>query len=188
MPLYNPMGMTYDFPVNISPPVARWVMPGWLIQTVGNSPGLTSGVIWYQPIFVSQSTLFSHIGVLITNLRAGGLIDLRIFKGAAGLPTSLVLSCGTVSTTNAVAVSIAIAQTLSRGYYFLAMRGDATAAGANISAVATGIPVVQGYGATCGVASGDLIIMAVTSAFADPAPAPTSTIAMTAAGIWLREN
>ncbi len=167
----------------------RWVLPGWTFNAVGNSSGLINTRIIYIPIFVPKETTYIRIGCLITNLRVGGTLDLRLFKWNNGLPGDLISSYGTVSTTLAVAVEIVIAKTLARGYYFLAYRADAAAAGGNI---ATPDPLSA---ITCPVASVSitngvvgLVCPYVDGAYADPATAPTGYLSMAEAGIFLREN
>ena len=169
-------------PQIIKPAVVRWVMPGWFIYTT--STFLTTAArIYYTPIYVSETTTYIRIGLEVTT-GVAGTADLRIFNWTNGLPSSLVLSAGTVDTTAAALVEIVIAQQLTRGYYFLAYRCSA----------APTLRVVVGCSAPCsslnltGSPTTSQITMYVDAAYADPAPAPTNTLGTGTQAVMLREN
>lgn len=187
MPLNNPL--VNDYPEKIKPATDRWVIPGWSGSDSSPGPVLVNTRIIYIPIFVSEPTNFIRIAVNVTTLAAGGTVELRIYEWDDGLPGVLILDAGSVITTNVAVVEIVINQDLGRGYYFLAYRADAAAAGAILMALRTlhgwtapvpGVKVTAGTNVTC--------LLQVDGAWADPALAPTAIININACCVYLREN
>ena len=159
---------TLDYPMKLKPNITRYVIPGW--YTYGSTtsvPGV--GVICYEPIFVMETTTYDRIGIEVTAAVAG-TADLRIFNCVNGLPTSLVLSAGTVDTGTTGSKEIIISQELSRGYYFLAIRCSANP---TLRAPSNASPPVAGISTTATPMATNRILT-VTAAFADPAPTPTN--------------
>ncbi len=108
----------------LKPPIVIWTIPGWHASS-GVNQAVAANRTYYQLIYVAEDTTYDRIGIYVgTGDGAGGAADLRIFDEAAGIPTDEVLSAGTVSTNGAGAKEIVIAETLVRGYYFLAARFD----------------------------------------------------------------
>lgn len=175
-----------DFPMKLKPAVTRWVIPGWYTHSysVGSQ---VANRIYYIPIFVSETTTYIRIGV---HVHTGilGTCDLRIYNWSGGLPTSQVLSAGTVSTTTSGAKELVISQALTRGYYFLAFRCTATTSMRSVSTTGTGhapVPGINLIGGTTGLPG---CCMHVDAAFADPAPAPTAIAFAYNVCVFLREN
>ncbi|MBT9131300.1 MAG: hypothetical protein DDT41_01605 [candidate division WS2 bacterium] len=160
-------------------------MPGWYGQMAA-STAVVSGDIYYIPIFVSELTTYIRIAIEVMTAAAGAC-DLRIFNWSGGLPSSLVLSAGTVDTGTIGVKEIVISRALTRGYYFLAHRTNAAPSLRGIDASAHFAPVP---GMTPGAfyLDGRFIIPRVTAVYADPAPAPTSSALMSFAMVALREN
>ncbi|GAI00828.1 unnamed protein product, partial [marine sediment metagenome] len=120
----NPAQVEPAYEKALKPAVVRWTMPGWCSATTFNQ-AILANRIYYMPIFIPERTTYDRIGIFVqAGDGAGGLCDLRIFNFEGGLPTSQVLSAGTVPTNGAGAQEIIINQTLERGYYFLALRDD----------------------------------------------------------------
>lgn len=77
----------------------------------------------YIPMFIGTETTFDRIAISTgTNFSGSGVWRLGIYNNANGAPTSLLLDAGTVSPTAASTVyPITINQTLSVGWYWLAV-------------------------------------------------------------------
>ena len=174
-----------DFPKKLKPALTRYVVPGWYIYAQSTAT-VTAGRIYYIPIFVEETTTYIAIGVRVSTAVAG-TADLRIYNWSDGVPGSLVLSAGTVDTGTTGAKEIIISQQLTRGYYFLALRCSAapTFYGINSDcAVATPVAGLM----TAGVPNANYIVLTVSAAYADPAPAPTGAEAGQHVCVYLREN
>lgn len=174
-----------DYPMKLEPNTTRWVIPGWYCDG-STTRAVAASWIYYIPIFVEKTTIYIRIGIQVTAASVGNA-DLRIFNWENGLPTSLVLSAGTVNTGAIGLKEIIIAQALTRGYYFLAVRctgtptlrcPDPTAA---IKLPVAGIGLAQNLPYS-------LVIMRAFAAYADPAPAPTAIGRANYATVQLREN
>ena len=172
-----------DYPMKQKPAITRWVIPGWFSIGSQSNIAATAGRIYYIPIFVEEATTYIRIGVNVGTAVAG-TADLRIFNWGAGLPTSLVLSAGTVDTGTTGAKEITISQTLNRGYYFLAVRCSAAP---SLYGLSYAIPPVSGINDSLAVQP-KLVIPYVAAAYADPAPAPTALTTQNYAFVMLREN
>ena len=184
----GPVYQNPDYPQPLAFAGARWVIPGWLVNNLSDfNPN--SGKIYYLPIFVAKDTTFIRIGVKVTGAAgAGERLDLRIFAWDNGVPGSLILDAGDIDFNTVAIHEIVIAQTLSRGYYFLAMR--ATSAVGLLAGVATGNVVnspVQGFAVSCGSTLYNCTLT-YTGAWADPATAPDAASGWNFLSIYLREN
>ena len=87
-----------------------------------DTSSVTNGRLYYQPFFVPVSTSFDRLAI-VTAAAAGvtsGVIRLGIYNNNAGVPSSLVLDAGTLTTTAAATYQITISQTLAAGFYWLA--------------------------------------------------------------------
>ncbi|GAI93500.1 unnamed protein product, partial [marine sediment metagenome] len=115
--------LSKDYPKKLKPDVVRWVVPGWYSNAY-YSVAVTPGRIYYTPIFVVETTTYIRIAIDV-DTEVAGSADLRIFAWENGLPGALILSAGTVDTTEDGKKEITIAQELTRGYYFLAIRCSA---------------------------------------------------------------
>jgi len=174
-----------DFPMKLKPALTRYVMPGWLISS-GVTTDATAGKIFYTPIFVSETTTYTGIGIMV-GTAAEGSADLRIFEWDNGIPGSLILSAGTVDTGTTGVKEIVINQQLARGYYFLAVRCTATPKlyGAGLTAVSAA--PVSGF-IKSGGANVRRVVLVVSAAYSDPAPAPTDAYEPNYAFVFLKET
>ena len=96
------------------------------LMSGSNNPSIVTGnTIYYAPFFVRKKTTFTRIGVQVT-LQAGTSARLGIYNAANGIPTSLLLDCGTISTASTGEKEATISQSLNVGFYFLAFVADNT--------------------------------------------------------------
>jgi len=175
-----------DYPMKLNPALVRWVIPGWYFHANANA-AITANLIYYIPVFVSEPTTYIRIGCYV-GVGSAGTADLRIFAWSNGLPASLILSAGTVNTTGAGYKEIIIAQQLTRGYYFLAIRCTATPQIRGIKPDTNpSAPCLPGF-SLLGIPAGDNLILTVSAAYADPAPAPTGSVGIGNCVVLLREN
>jgi hypothetical protein len=116
---------------------------------------------YYTPIFINSSTTFDRIAIrAVSGFTGTATVRLGIYTDSAGIPNTLVLDAGTVSATVANATfQITINQTLSTGFYWLAMCQQGTAPSAG---------VYSGNSATA--STGNLLI------FSGGSVAPTSNL------------
>ncbi|GAI99272.1 unnamed protein product, partial [marine sediment metagenome] len=116
-----------DYPEKLKSYTAadRWVIPGWFAYSTMNTV-MGQGVLYYIPIFVPETTTYIGIGIFVGVSAAGKLARLGIYEWDNGSPGALILDAGTVSVGTALGKAIIIAQTLPRGYYFLAIVSDGT--------------------------------------------------------------
>jgi hypothetical protein len=183
---------TANDPIEVDPPflklkpaITRYVMPGWLAAAQVQT-SVSSGVIYYVPILVSETTTYTAIGIYVLAASAG-TADLRIFSWSNGVPGSLVLSAGTVDTSTTFEKEITISKQLTPGYYFLAVRCTGTPG-------LRGLDTAQAVVApTPGISnlSGNLptnVVLTVSAAYADPAPAPTGAVSAAYAFVYLKET
>ncbi len=175
-------------PKNIKPALVRWVVPGWYVGYFSDIIAATATRIYYIPIFVEEDTTYIRIGAYLVAASAGGsTADIRIFAWANGVPGALVLNCGTIPTDGAPGVlEIVIAQLLTRGYYFLAIRCSHTPTFRNFDRAESAPPVGGTYTGLGGLTQ---VIMTVDAAYADPGSAPTAVgYADYCPIVMLREN
>ena len=95
----------------------------YLSASVGSTTTVTTTQIYYVPFFVRKKTTFTRIGIQVITA-AGTSARLGIYNAANGIPTSLLLDCGTVSTASTGEKEITISQSLNVGFYFLAFVAD----------------------------------------------------------------
>lgn len=86
---------------------------------------VTSGQLYGQVFVVGGEETFTRIGIEVTTGAAGNA-RLGIYNFADGVPTTLVLDAGTVSTSSTGEQEITISETLSAGVYALCAIFDAT--------------------------------------------------------------
>jgi hypothetical protein len=98
---------------------------GYLMNGLGTTTSLTANRIYYIPFYVRKKTTFTRIGFVIS-ATAGLIARFGIYNAANGVPTSLVLDCGTVSTTTTGEKEATISVTLNTGFYFLSVIPDST--------------------------------------------------------------
>lgn len=102
--------------------VANTWYPNYAITT--GSGLLTIGRIYAYPIIIPVSHTFQNTGTWVTTAGSVSVLRFGIYNDNGGTPVggSLVLDCGTVNgNTSATAASVAIAQSLSPGVYWLAI-------------------------------------------------------------------
>lgn len=85
---------------------------------------VTANRLYAIPHIVGATTTFTRIGIRVTSAIAGNA-RLGIYNWAAGVPTTLVLDCGTVSTSSTGDKEITISQSLAAGVYALGVVFDA---------------------------------------------------------------
>jgi len=174
-----------DYPMKLKPALTRYVLPGWYASAFTIfSP--TIGRIYYTPIFVTETTTFDRIAIYVNTFSAG-TADLRIFNWTAGLPSSLLLNAGSVDTGTTGAKEIVIAQQLTRGYYFLAVRLTAAPLLRSLDKDYAVAPPVPGLHTTAEPRP-DSIILYADAPYADPAPPPTAITNPNYASVFLRET
>lgn len=86
---------------------------------------LVADTLYAIPFRVKERTTFTRIGIEITAF-AGTNAKLGIYNAASGIPTTLVVDGGNVSTGSNALVEATISQTLMPGLYFLAVVADNT--------------------------------------------------------------
>jgi len=101
----------------------RFYFP-YLMVSAGATGIQTTNQINYVPFFVRKKTTFTRIGIGVT-VGVGTSARLGIYNAANGVPTSLLLDCGTVSIASGGDKDATINQSLNVGFYFLAIVCDA---------------------------------------------------------------
>ncbi len=81
---------------------------------------VTTNILYGVPIYVPTPTTYTSINIEVTTLSVGNLIRLGIYNDGGGVPTTLVLDAGTISTTTTGGKTIAISQALGAGWFWLA--------------------------------------------------------------------
>lgn len=71
--------------------------------------------------YVSETTTFTRIGMGVNATGAGSAARLGIYNYEGGIPTSLVLDCGTVDISGTGTKEATISQELAQGVYFVAI-------------------------------------------------------------------
>ena len=94
------------------------------VETMITAP-MGADVMYTGLFHVPHRTAWTRIGLEVT-VGAVGSIRLGIYNVAAGIPTSLVLDCGTIDANTVAINEITIAQTLEAGNYALVAISDAT--------------------------------------------------------------
>lgn len=82
----------------------------------------TTNTTYYQPIYLSAAT-YDRIVVQIAGYTSTGNTRLGIYNASltTGLPTTVLLDAGVVSVTSATTFTITINQTVTAGWYYLAV-------------------------------------------------------------------
>jgi hypothetical protein len=150
----------------------------------GDVSRLTTTRIYYVAFFVRKKTTFTRIGIEISTA-AGTSARLGIYNAANGVPTSLLLDCGTISAATTGEKEATISQSLNTGFYFLALVCDANPIIAIVSTTdtVTGYPIGQSGRYTTNFA-----FIAANGSITLPNPAQTSLseIALNIPGISMR--
>jgi len=132
-------------------------------------------------IYVGDSTSFTRIGCNVSAAGAGGTVarlgiyNVSVQSNRRIEPGSLLVDAGTVSVATTGDKEIVIAQTLERGFYFLAISSDGTPTMFRPSTSGIGItPVIDQSASPASVAGINLTVALADGAAAlvDPAPAP----------------
>ena len=95
-----------------------------LAIAASSGAAVTANRLYAVPHVVGETTTFTRIGINVTSAIAGNA-RLGIYNWAAGVPTTLVLDCGTVSTSSTGDKEITISQSLAAGVYALGVVFDA---------------------------------------------------------------
>jgi hypothetical protein len=127
----NAIKTAYDFAGTRTPKLK--FASGVYIRTPINIRATTTAIhqrTYYTPIYIDQSTSFDRISFSTAGTFSGtATVRLGIYNDTNGLPSTLILDAGTVSTTAASTIyEITISQTLSNaGFYWLAWCQQGTA-------------------------------------------------------------
>jgi len=151
----------------------------------------------YTPFYVASSTTFDRIAMRTgASWTVGGTGSVRLgiynHDDTTGKPTTVVLDAGTVATGAAnTNYEITINQTLSAGWYWLAINNISAPASWTIVRCGPGnTNVLASFGANTSPTTGDAIIgwsqnVNVTSGFATAGTTNTAVDVMT---VWLRKS
>lgn len=85
-----------------------------------------ANTLYAVPFYVPRTVTYTSITIEVTTLASGKSIRMGIYTDSSGVPNTLVLDAGTISTTTTGAKTITISQSLSAGWYWLAGVGDGT--------------------------------------------------------------
>lgn len=133
------------------------------------------------PIVIPERTTVTKIGINVTTGVASSVARLGIYKmGANGVPTTLVLDAGTVTTATTGEREVTISQVLEAGAYHLCYQSTGGVGGPTISTLAFA-PSFLGevFGLTSGDPSaGSIDVMYVANSGALPTPFGTPTKAL----------
>lgn len=91
-----------------------------LATAATSGAAVTANRLYAVPYVVGATTTFTRIGINVTSAIAGNA-RLGIYNWADGVPSTLVLDCGTVSTSSTGDKEITISQSLTAGVYALAV-------------------------------------------------------------------
>lgn len=142
-----------EVPTSVWPTIAStraYFSRGWGSTSTN---AYTQGVlVACPPIVIPARTTFTKIGINVTSAIASSVARLGIYKmGASGIPTTLVLDAGTVSTASTGEREITISQSLEAGAYFLVYQNTGGVGAPTISVLAfAGSYMTEIYGATSG--------------------------------------
>lgn len=98
---------------------------GMLILSGGNSQAVVANRLIVSPFILGAAATFTKIGFHVSTLSAGSA-RIGIYNMANGVPSTLVLDCGTVSTSTTGDKEIVISQALTAGCYAIAVVFNAT--------------------------------------------------------------
>jgi len=96
------------------------------IQSAFTTFTLTVNTLYAVPFYVPVATTYTTLAVEVTTLSVGKSVRLGIYNDSTGVPGSLVLDAGTISTTTTGAKTITISQLLAAGWYWLAAVCDSS--------------------------------------------------------------
>lgn len=155
----------------------------------GSETAKLANTLYLMAFEIERTTVFTKIGIHVFTASAGNA-RLGIYNGTAGIPSTLVLDCGTVSTGTTGDKEITISQSLSPGVYFLVVVFDATPTTYSMAAGDLRPFWARVYGAAT---SGGVPAISATVAFTYGAlPSPYNLGALTydtsnaSPSIWLR--
>jgi hypothetical protein len=170
--------------MKLKPSFSRYVLPGWFIHNNAEVQP-DAGRIYYIPIFVSETTTYTAMAMTVVS-ESPGIADLRIYSWDDGVPGSLILSAGSVDTSEPGLKEIPINLTLDRGYYFITVRFTGTPILFGPDPDSSIVPPVSGF-ETAFSGSAPFVILAVDAEYSDPAPAPTMGLDASYAFVFLKE-
>lgn len=183
-----------EFPGHLKPAIVRYLMPGWSIANIDTNITLTNGMIYYIPIFVTDSTHYAELAINVFQMgSAGCTIEMRLFTWNDGVPGAEIATLGTIATNVNGVRTLAIDITLPRGFYFLAGRITTVSTAAIYKCISWGeavTPPVVGMASSNNpsvVNYTNSVVLTVVAAYADPAPAPDAMTA-TVLGILLKDG
>lgn len=95
---------------------------GQMLPAASAPLALTQDEMNLRPFVVSVRRAFDRIAARVsTAAGAGGVLRMGIYANGGGMPGSLIVDAGTVSSTSTGSKEITIAQTLDPGVYWLAL-------------------------------------------------------------------
>lgn len=113
----------------------RYYSYPFVATTAGNT--YTADRLYGMPIFIGTSVTLTKIGLATTTGNAGNA-RLGIYNmGTDGLPSTLLLDAGTVTTTAIAEKEITISQAVTAGWYYLGVVFDAGGAASNTRGIST---------------------------------------------------
>jgi hypothetical protein len=114
---------------------------------------LVQNTMYAMPFFVPVTTTFDSIGVVATGV-ASSSVRLGIYSDTSGVPNALVLDASTVATTTTGFKAIAISQSLTAGWYWLACAVQGAAGSIFSSPSGSGVTLVPSTAPGSGAVSG----------------------------------
>lgn len=148
-----------------------YVSPVILISTTTSA--VVANILYYQPIYLPNFTI-DRIGIDVTTGAAGNC-RLGLYTSSAGMPSRLILDCGTVDTTGIATVEATIAATqLPSDWVWMASVFDATPT-CRVGTAAS--PFLLGSG-SMSVPSRGLTVSSTYGTMATTAVAPTQFAAV----------
>lgn len=89
-----------------------------------SSSTLVAGLRYYVPFFVPERTTYTKIGLRVTTAIASSNMRLGIHHSEDGIPTTLIVDSGDLSTATAGAIEATINESLEAGFYWLTLQSD----------------------------------------------------------------
>lgn len=90
----------------------------------GTAGTFAANTMYFTPVYVGASTTITKIGVVVDTLEVGKTVRIGIYTALNGIPTSLILDAGTISTTTTGVKNITISQAVTNQVYFFAILSD----------------------------------------------------------------
>lgn len=90
------------------------------LNTTTDTQALSINTLYAIPFFVPETKTYTSINIEVTTLGVLANGRLGIYRDSDGAPGALVLDAGTISATTTGAKTIAISQSLTAGWYWLA--------------------------------------------------------------------